>query len=64
MKEGIYPKCTRCNLGTLVPVSLGKGNEKGVIYRCTNTKCNTKFDEHGYSVFDPNTQAWERISEG
>ena len=64
MTEGTYPKCDRCKQGFLVPVDLGKGNEKGVTYRCTNLQCNVKFDEHGYSLFDPNTQTWERITQG
>jgi hypothetical protein len=64
MTEGMYPKCGRCQLGTLLPVNLGKANEKGIIYRCNNPKCNVKFDEHGYSVFDSKTQTWERITEG
>ena len=46
------------------PKNLGKANEKGIIYRCNNSKCNAKFDEHGYSVFDSKTQTWERITEG
>lgn len=62
--DGMYPKCGRCQEGYLIPVDLGKGNEKGVTYRCTNIKCNVRFDEHGYSVFDENTQTWERITDG
>jgi hypothetical protein len=64
MADSMYPKCNRCNQGVLLPVDLGKGNEKGVVYRCTNIKCNARFDEHGYSVFDPHTQSWDRITEG
>jgi len=64
MTEGIYPKCNRCGTGILIPVNLGESNKKGVIYRCTNLQCNAKFDEHGYSVYNPQTMNWERISEG
>ena len=62
--QGMYPKCGRCKTGTLIPVNLGESNKKGVIYRCNNLKCNAKFDENGYSVFDSGSLTWERITEG
>ena len=64
MTDGIYTKCNRCGIGILVPVNLGESNKKSVVYRCTNLKCNAKFDEHGYSVYNPQTMVWERITEG
>ena len=64
MDQGMYPKCGRCEKGTLLPVNLGEGNKKGIIYRCNNQKCNAKFDEHGYSIYNHETLSWDRITEG
>lgn len=58
------PRCSLCKKGLLVPVHLGKGSERLVVYRCTNHRCNARFDEHGYEVYDPNKQEWDKISEG
>jgi hypothetical protein len=64
MTDGMYPECGRCKKGILTPVNLGESNKKSVIYRCNNLKCNAKFDEHGYSVYNSDTLTWERITEG
>ena len=63
MAEAMYSRCGICDKGLLLPVNLGQGGEKGITYRCTNRTCNAKFDEHGYELFDPESQMWVRKSE-
>ena len=59
-----YPTCGICNKGTLLPVHMGKGPDRALRYRCTNPECLTRFDEHGYEVFEPETEIWRRFAEG
>jgi len=64
MSEGQYAPCGICKAGLLVPVNLGMGPERILKYRCSNAQCNARFDEHGYEVFETQTQSWKRLSEG
>jgi len=64
MEDRQHPACGLCKKGVLVPVNLGKGPDRALKYRCTNSECNARFDEHGYETFDPETQTWARIGEG
>jgi hypothetical protein len=57
--DSIYPTCGKCGKGKLIPVNLGKTEDKKVVYRCTNPECNHKFDEHGYSIFEVESQDWK-----
>jgi hypothetical protein len=61
MHETMYPRCSKCGEGVLLPVNLGKGGERTIKYRCTNLRCNARFDEHGYEIFDPEKQIWVRL---
>ena len=57
--EGFYPRCGICGKGRLLPVNLG--SEEGHIkYRCTDPRCNARFDEHGYEVYSEERQDWIR----
>ncbi|UCH88354.1 MAG: hypothetical protein JSV49_08815 [Thermoplasmata archaeon] len=64
MTNGTYPGCGKCKTGVLLPVNLGMGSEQSVRYRCTNPECNARFDEHGYEIFDVESESWKRISSG
>lgn len=56
----MYPKCGVCEKGTLIPVNLGTGGERIIMYRCTNAQCNVRFDEHGYETYDEENNEWVR----
>jgi hypothetical protein len=58
------PRCLLCNKGLLIPVSLGKANERYVVYRCTNPRCNARFDEHGYELYNSERQEWDKLAQG
>ena len=57
-------RCSLCQKGVLMPVNLGKGPERFVVYRCSNHRCNARFDEHGYEVYDTQKQSWEKLAQG
>jgi len=64
MGESMYPSCGMCGgEGTLLPVDLGQDADVGVVYRCTNPACNVKFDRHGYSRFDRDSQCWVLVEQ-
>ena len=58
------PVCSLCNKGLLIPVNLGKSTDRSVKYRCTNSECNARFDEHGYELYNPKNHEWEKQAEG
>ena len=58
-----YPICPVCGKGHLLPVVLGGGGEKDVIYRCTFPECGVRFDKHGYERFDEEKQEFVRLKE-
>ena len=60
----MYPLCGKCKEGRLVPVNLGKDGDRAVVYRCTNLECNARFDEHGYEIYEVESQEWKRLSQG
>ena len=63
--DSMYPKCGMCNgEGTLLPVKLSQDGDSVIVYRCTNPDCNVKFDKHGYSRYDTETQTWVLTGEG
>ena len=57
------PLCSLCGKGVLIPVNLGRGPERFVIYRCTNHQCNARFDEHGYEIYNSKEQVWKKLAE-
>ncbi len=56
-----YVQCPICEDGTLIPVTIGAGEDRDVSYRCTKPECGVRFDKHGYERYDEGKQNWVRL---
>ncbi len=64
MSEGQgYITCPVCGKGKMLPVMIGAGEDRDVVYRCTDPGCGVRFDKHGYERFNEKVQEWERVGE-